>query len=136
VIPSEIDDLPVTAIGKRALQGKRLTSVSIPDSVIVIGVGAFQHNQLPSVNIGNSVVAIGAYAFQENQLASVNIPDGVAKIGGWAFQYNRLARITIPANVKIAEDAFYGNVAEVYAHEGSQAGTYVSGDNGKAWSNR
>ena len=37
VIPNQINESPITAIGERAFMGRNLTSVTIPDSVTFIG---------------------------------------------------------------------------------------------------
>jgi hypothetical protein len=41
--------------------------------------------------------------------------------------------VTIPAGVDAAADSFPGNLAAVYTRGGRAAGTYTSGDEGKAW---
>jgi len=65
IIPKEIDGLPVTTIGSGAFADNRLTSVTIPDSVIEIGQQAFADNRLTSVTIPNSVTKIGVRAFDK-----------------------------------------------------------------------
>ncbi|MDR1216249.1 MAG: leucine-rich repeat protein [Treponema sp.] len=109
-IPGRIDNLPVTAIGKGAFEGNRLTSVTIPNSVVSIGEGAFEENRLTSVTIPDSVVYIGDRAFSDNQLVSVTIGNSVTVIGETAFGKNKLTAVAIPASVAaIGDFAFYKN---------------------------
>jgi hypothetical protein len=154
-IPGRINGLPVTAIGKMAFYQKRLTSVTIPHSVVFIGEQAFAANKLTSVTIPNSVTAIGNAAFAVNQLTSVTIPGSVTAIGntafynnrltsvtipgsiasiGWAaFRENQLANVTIPADVNVTAGSFPGDTVDVYIREGKRAGTYISDDGGRTW---
>ncbi|MCL1958406.1 MAG: leucine-rich repeat domain-containing protein, partial [Spirochaetes bacterium] len=55
VIPSKIQEIPVTVIGEAAFREKKLTGVTIPEGVTVIEDRAFSKNQLTSVTIPNSV---------------------------------------------------------------------------------
>lgn len=91
IIPREIDNKPVIAIGEGAFRWKKLESVVIPDSVETIEKFAFAENQLTSINIPDSVKTIGKSAFFNNQLTSVNIPNSVTTIDGGAFNDNRLS---------------------------------------------
>jgi BspA type Leucine rich repeat region (6 copies) len=61
VIPSTINDLPVTSIGDLAFDYySALTSVTIPDTVAYIGFCAFEGcSQLGSVVIPDSVTGVG-----------------------------------------------------------------------------
>ena len=122
-IPSTIDGKPVTAIRNSAFSRNKLTSVTIPDSVITIENYAFYNNQLTSVTIGNSVTSIGYWAFADNQLTSVTIPNSVITIENGAFR--ELTSVTIGANVTLDDYSFPNSFASVYNNGGKQAGTYT-----------
>ena len=78
----------VTSIARYAFSHcSSLTSVTIPDSVTNIASSAFHDCRgLTSVTIGNGVTSIASYAFYNcSGLTSVTIPDSVTSIGDQAF---------------------------------------------------
>lgn len=88
VIPSKIDNVPVTAIGSKAFYNcDALESVTIPDSVTVIEEHAFDDcSKLKDVAIPDSVTYIENSAFREcKALTSVAFPASVKSIGSMAF---------------------------------------------------
>jgi|GEM_PF-2021643 len=106
VIPAEINNVLVTAIGKKAFEGKQLTSITIPDNITVIGNSAFENNTLTDITIGNGVTNIGNFAFLKNQLTNVTVPDSTSFIGQGAFQNNRLTNVTVPSHAHIEWGVF------------------------------
>ena len=136
VIPSEIENLPVTNIGERCFaECSSLTSIEIPDSVTDIGTEAFSYCiNLENVTIPNSVTHIGISAFAGCQsieritvpnsvvgidassfagcsgLTNITIPNSVTSIGTYAFYHcSSLTSITIPNTVtRLVPYVFYG----------------------------
>ena len=100
VIPSTINDLPVTSIGDNAFyECLRLTSVTIPNSVTSIGDEAFYGcNSLNSISVDTNNPAYSSLSgvlFDKSQTTlveypgglsgSYTIPNGVVSIGDGAF---------------------------------------------------
>ena len=111
VIASEYDGIPVTRIGDGAFKNRRITSITIPNSVTSIGNEAFYGcTRLTSVTIPDSVTSIGNGAFCDcSSLTSIVIPNSVITIGGSAFMgCKSLTSTTLPVGITvISERMFY-----------------------------
>ena len=100
-------DGDVTEIGKEAFYSyntdcKKITSITIPDSVTSIGNYAFYYcTSLTNVTIPDSVTSIGERAFRHcESLTNVTIPDSLTSIGHVAFEYcTSLTSVTIGKSV-------------------------------------
>ena len=114
-IPSTLGGYPVTRIDNYAFSNcKKLTDVTIPDSVKTIGDLAFNGcSGLTSVNIPESVKNIGVYAFSSCQkLKSVTVPGSVKKIADGTFlECTDLASVKISSGVKIIGSMAFGSCA-------------------------
>lgn len=87
VIPSVIEDRPVTVIGKKAFKGYDLKAVVIPEGVVEIKREAFYGCEcLESITVPDSLQKVGAYAFSENLWLN-NQPEGVIYIGNVVVGY-------------------------------------------------
>ena len=67
---------------------KKLTSVTIPNSVTTIGSSAFSGcSLLVHISLPKNVISVGSYAFSGcRMLGSLNIPNSVTTIGSYVFQ--------------------------------------------------
>lgn len=136
LIPPNLMGQTPSHIAKEAFFNKQLTSVIIPNGLIVIGKGAFHTNRLTNIIIPDSVIEIGMGAFMNNRITSVTIGKEVTKIESMAFYNNPITSITIGNGVNFAEDAYLGyededgkayrsNFVEFYNAQGRIAGTYT-----------
>jgi hypothetical protein len=101
-IPSAIEGLPVTTIGRMAFYSIGVTTVTIPNTVTNIGSIAFYGcNRLTAIDIPNGVTSIEDQTFEYcTSLTNITIPSNVTSIGDDAFaSCSRLASITIPSSV-------------------------------------
>jgi acetyltransferase-like isoleucine patch superfamily enzyme len=107
VIPAEINNLPVTAIGVEAFHwypafgdDLYLTGVTIPNSVTFIGDMAFAGNRLTGVTIPSGVTSIGPRAFAGNSMLKELLcaPDNPAytSVDGVLFSKDRETLVTYP----------------------------------------
>ena len=86
------------------LVNKTITTVLASDLAGIRNLGNYAFSgcyRLTSITVPNSVINIGDYAFYNcSKLASITIPDSVTDIGDNAFEYcSSLTSITIPNNV-------------------------------------
>ena len=111
VIPSAIESVPVTKIGRNAFgYNHNIRSVELPSTVNEIGISAFTScDALESVNIPAGVTVINNYAFSScSKLSSIVLPETVTEIGDDAFSFcTALEKINIPSGVTaIGSNAF------------------------------
>jgi hypothetical protein len=107
VIPATFDGLPV--VGVYGFDGKPITSVVIPDTVIYIEGNAFSDcTELKQVTLPKNLKFIRTSAFYKSGLTSVTIPEGVTDIGASAFGCTNLTSVTLPRSLqRVGGYAFY-----------------------------
>ncbi|NPD32112.1 leucine-rich repeat protein [Eggerthellaceae bacterium zg-997] len=111
-IPSEIDGVPVRAIGASAFKGKSLTKLVLNEGLSYIGESAFEDNRLSEVNIPASVTTIAAKAFRQagsrdfTESISVTGMKGVKTLADGSFSGMYDVSLDVPAITSVNENAF------------------------------
>ena len=110
-LPSEVDGLPVTAIGKLAFSDRDdIVRVIIPEGVTKIDSGAFRScSNLQEVVLPESLTDLGAEAFKRcMKLTAITIPEGVKELRAETFAFcTSLAEVHLPDEmIKISANAF------------------------------
>ena len=104
VIPGEHLGKPVTEISDEAFRDrKKLSKVTIPDTVVRIGERAFGGcSALGSLTLPESVKIIDKYAFQYcTRLISVTFCEGIERIESSAFSYSGLrGNLKLPGSLR------------------------------------
>ena len=98
-VPAEINDRPVTQIAEQAFYEYDMTSIVLPDSVMVIAPNAFASCMcLKNVTLPDSQLRIEGGAFYEcDALENVILPNSLAYIGDSAFGYcDNLKELVLP----------------------------------------
>lgn len=88
-------------------EGKKDSSFTIPDNVIIVAESAFYNNKnIESITIPSSVKAIEALAFRGcEKINNIVIPDGITQISSCLFWCcTNLTDITLPDSVTSIED--------------------------------
>ncbi len=113
VIPSKIDNLPVTILNDESFNSMGLTSVILPNTLKhIYGFdtnGVFAHNNLTSIVLPEGLETIGDYAFYKNQITSVIIPSSVTDMGEAVFYGNKIKSVTINSSGHIGYGTFANN---------------------------
>ena len=123
----------VTSIGDEAFQGRNITSIELPNSLVSIGVLVFEGcdgltsidfpdgltsigyqaffgcSKLTSVTFNDGLKSIGDMAFYAcERLTSIDLPDGLTYLGGGAFSdcYN-LTSVNLPDSLTCIDDVVF-----------------------------
>lgn len=115
VVPQSVNynnkSYTVTSIDDYAFYHSKITSITIPASVLYIGRLAIAYNTIQSVTFeGNSQLqTIGDCAFYLTPISSITLPNSVTNLGVNVFQLcSYLQSATLPANItQIPSCTFY-----------------------------
>ncbi len=111
IIPSAINDVPVTMIAGSAFSGnKTITGVVIPESVKTLGEGVFfDCGNLTSVTLPGGITSLPTSAFSDCfKLTEINLPEGLTYLGDYSFSFcQSLAGLALPSTLTyIGEQTF------------------------------
>lgn len=114
IVPSHIEGIPVTAIGKNAFSNCRdLVSVQLPNSLTLIEESAFYAcTKLEEIRFGDNLESIGNGAFHGcHSLRELDLPSGLRVIGADSLQFlESITELIIPEGVTtIGDRALYYN---------------------------
>lgn len=124
IVPSTYLGLPVREIGtaldtaatgvfSKEKLGFRITSVSIPASIVSIGACAFQDANLGAVTIPDSVLAIKHSAFYTStgqgysNVTSLTLGSGLATLDANAFFNTAITEVVLPASVTAMNEGVF-----------------------------
>ena len=90
----------VTSIGHRAFEFcDKLSSVSLPDSLVSIGDYAFSNCPIKKISLPPNLETLHLGAFTTTKLTSIKLPSKLKFLGPRVFSGTRLKTVTIPASV-------------------------------------
>lgn len=112
-IPTEIDGIPVTAIGDACFMSCNfLTDVTVPEGIISIGESAFAScTLLCTVVLPDSATDLGAGMFEgDTMLSDFTFPSGITEIPeAFFYECSYFYQMTLPDTItSIGNEAFYG----------------------------
>lgn len=108
-IPKEINGVLVTSISKAAFANKHLTSVHLPNGLLVVGESAFAGNDIDRLVIPDSVTDIEYKAFSSNNINCLVLGQGLKSIDDSAFGYNLIQLVVFPKGIDHISRVIYGN---------------------------
>ncbi len=116
-IPATIEGYPVTAIGWYSFfDCRRLTGVSIPDTVTNLEEGAFWDcRNLARADIPSNVTTMGNFVFHFcYKLTNAVVPDGVTRLPAGVFaSCINLTRVKLSTNVTWLGEGVFANCARL-----------------------
>lgn len=106
-IPSRINEIDVTSIGRYVFDGLSIKSIIIPDTVQTIEMYAFSHNpNLNNIKLGNNVTIIKDNALLEStqSIKELILPNTLISLGNNDFSANTyITSLVFPDNLEKIE---------------------------------
>ena len=132
IIPSYINDKPVTKIGDYAFEKALVYNLTLPKTLKTIGNYAFYWAKTNSFNFPDSLEDIGEGAFMCSSIVQAMLSDNIKIIKKWAFKFTNLGRLKLPNNLEeigVASFASNANLLNVYFPKTlKKIGAYAFGD--------
>jgi len=103
VIPSKIENLPVTYIGNHAFRGSVVKSLEMPNSISKIGGDAFINcDKLEEISFSESLTDIGQNAFENcTLLKKVRLPSSLKNLGEMVFHNSGIEHLEIEEGIEV-----------------------------------
>lgn len=110
--PAQIDGVPVTRIGDKALFANQdLMVLELPESITAIGQNAFAASVLVDIALPEGLKAIGQDAFFGVLLKRLTLPASLTDLGERAFGGAHLTSLRILEGITtLPKDAFFNNL--------------------------
>lgn len=128
-IPLTMNGKTVTCLSNTFAHNDRITSVTIPNSVVAIDGAFMDCSNLTNVNLPTSLDRLGTNVFNSTNLMSFEIPKSVTSIGENCFYGSNLTSITIPSTVTSIDKKAFAlckNLKSVYiADSVTEIGDYA-----------
>lgn len=102
---------PVVALGDSCFKNSKITSVSIPSSVVKLGISCFYKClSLKSINLPDNIKELPDSCFYIADLSNeLKLPENLEQIGNYCFAYSKITQIELPSSLKIiGASAFAG----------------------------
>ena len=126
VIPSEVDGIPITVIGKSVFAGNRsFSSVVIGEGITTIEPYAFYMTNAQTVVLPSTLKSIGTYAFHDTVVPSLYIPEGVETLEAFSLP-SGLEEVYSPETVTNLHDRAGERIDVGYVFEGSAGRKFAS----------
>lgn len=122
ILPSSLE-----IIGKDAFSDcTKLKEVIMPDKVKEIGINAFRGcSGLSTLKLSNGLKTVPGYAFAKcDSLKEIELPAGISNLEKGSFEINSLEKLIVHGKRLQTKGKCFGNVKEVYAHEGVMKAVY------------
>lgn len=113
LIPTDVNGMPVRAIGAEAFAGMNIKWLGLPDTLTAIEDGAFRNTGVRRLELPENLEHIGAEAFAGCGLERLQFPDRPLTVGERAFAGSRdLWTVLVPNRETLVEDGAFADCRE------------------------
>ena len=108
-IPDSLAGQEIIALYKELSFSPKLTSITIPSSLLSIGKETFKSNHIHTLILPPHITTIASEAFYMNEISRLTIPASCTHIGPGAFFGNSITELIIEEGLTAIEDATFGD---------------------------